>query len=407
MNHLFAIVLLLILSLGTSRAEPQLQRVPIETNYPNFLQNAASHCNACEFYLTPKPKTRNTAPLLAYVTSRKMKNDPTKSEIQAAYFRLNGNSDGNSDPLSLEDYFGFQLPTENLEDAQASDFYTGGALRSIATRDVLKAGATMVVSPSSSIDTSILIRNGGGADFIVEQQTGDELKFAANLKRLRDRQYSQKVTLFDFTPRSRAAVREMNLDTPALVWRAFSARISLIFTSYGKPEVIGQRSKTALLERLRDPGGAAIVLYAHSDGADILLDTDTGVVRLTPNDIAEVGAAADGRLPPVILLNCETRPILAPAFLAAGSPFVVTTDQKLGLFEAGNFVSHYAKALYVGDQDVIDAYFTAQQLANPNRLHPIVENEGTTGSRIRLSKIDAKYGRLVSDPSQHTARAID
>jgi hypothetical protein len=167
----------------------------------------------------------------------------------------------------------------------------------------------------------------------------------------------------------------MEVDGPALTWQLFSARISLIFSSYGKPNVIGQRSKDALLARLRDPTGGVIVLYAHSDGRDVVLDTTDGIVRLTPDDIAKVGRAAGGQLPPVILLNCETRTELGPAFLAAGSPFVATTDQKLGLFETGSFVSQFAKALYLGKQDVIDAYFTAQQIANPTRLRPIAEDQ--------------------------------
>src|SRR5262249_13179018 len=153
--------------------------------------------------------------------------------------------------------------------------------------------------------------------------------------------------------------------------RFFSRRISAIFYSYGKPEVIGQRSKDALLQRLRDPAGGVVVVYAHSDGKDIWLDTDDGVVRLSQEDIAAAGKVAGGRLAPIILLNCETRSALAPAFLDAGSPFVATTDQQLDLFEAGSFISQFAKALYIGNEDVLDAYFTAQQIANPNRLRPI------------------------------------
>lgn len=172
---------------------------------------------------------------------------------------------------------------------------------------------------------------------------------------------------------------QMGVSGPAFLWRYISSQVSSVFLSYGKPEVIGQRTKAALLRRLQDPTGGVIVLYAHSDGENIILDTDDGIVPLTPDDIARAGRGAPGGLPPIILLNCKTRPVLGPQFLEAGSPFVATTDQKLGLFEVGSFITHFARAMYTGGQDVVDAYFTAQQAANPYRLRPIADNEPRLG----------------------------
>ena len=382
----FFLILLFAFLTSSASAAPQIQRAPVDADYVDFLKNADKRCDSCELLLTVRGDSQPHTSPLAYVRAKNAKKDDG-TEIQAAYFQLAKDNDKDSGfstgKASVTDYSAFGVATERLKDAQASNFYTGDALRTIATHNALSPMATIIVSRSNPvdtsanfgpIDTSILIRYGSSSNFIIEQAS-EIPRFAANMKRLHDRRYSQKITLFDFAPRSRAAIKNMDLEGSALIWQLFSTRISLIFSSYGKPEAIGQRSKDALLARLKDPTGGVVVLYAHSDGKDIVLDTADGVVRLTPDDIAKVGKAAGGQLPPVVLLNCETRAVLGPAFLAAGSPFVATTDQKLGLFEAGNFVSQFAKALYVGEQDVIDAYFTAQQIASPTRLRPIAENQ--------------------------------
>lgn len=359
-----------IASISASLAEPQILRAPVNADYSDFLKNADSRCDSCSLLLTVGGKPEANTSSLVYVRSQKDKKDETKSEIQAAYFQANPRANG-GEAVSVNDFLGFKMPTAQIADIQASEFHTGNALRSVATRGTLQARATMIVSRSSPVDTSILIRNGGDANFIVEQASEEIDRFVANMEQIRNRRYSQDVTVFDFTPRSDAALKAMELSGPAFIWRFLSGRISSLFSSYGKAEAIGPRSKAALLKRLSDPTGGVVVLYAHSDGTSILLDTDDGVVKLTPDDISAVGKAAGGRLPPIILLNCETRPVLAPAFLSAGSPLVMTTDQQLGIFEAGNFIAQFAKALYIGGQDVIDAYYTAQKIANPTRLRPI------------------------------------
>jgi hypothetical protein len=362
----------------------QLKRVPVYADYMDFLENADKRCNECELLLT----VRNTKPQgspLCYVRAKPKKGGPD-AEIQAAYFALDRDQklkSSSSPRAAVDDYQSFSLPSDHLLDGVASAAYTGDYLRKIATHKALAPKATIIVSrlnpydsevAMSPIDTSLLIKYAEGDNFIVEQQSGVR-QFAANMQRLREREFSQNVMVFDFTPRSTAAVRSMQVDGSALIWRAFSRSVASTFRSYRQPQVLGARTKQALLDSLATQAlGGVVILYAHSDGKNIILDTENGIEQLTADDIEAVGKITGGRLPPIILLNCKTRGILGPAFLSAGSPFVATTDQQLGLPSARKFISAFAKAMYVGKEDVLDAYFTAQMIAGPTHLHPIVEN---------------------------------
>jgi hypothetical protein len=367
------LAIFVVFFVSTSHADQQVLRRPAAVDYAAFLKDADTKCNECEFLLTSSgDKAQAGVSGLIYVRTQAVKGKDDRSEIQAAYFRLQNGND--REPFSLSAYGAYGIATDRLKNVQASDFYTGEMLRSIATSPTLAPGATFVVSHAAPADASILIRHSSSTNFVVEQAS-DSARFSANMKRMREREFSQKVTVFDFTPSSRFATRSMGVNGPAFVWKVFSSHVSSVFETYGKPEVIGQRTKAALLRRLQDPTGGVIVLYAHSDGKDIILDTDEGVVHLTPEDIVQAGRTAPAGLAPIILLNCETRAVLGPQFLSAGSPFVATTDQKLGLFEVGSFISQFARAMYVGGLDTIDAYFVAQQFANPNRLRPIADNE--------------------------------
>ncbi|MDE5441087.1 hypothetical protein GWG65_06375 [Bradyrhizobium sp. CSA207] len=369
-----------LLSIMSSAAEAQILRTPVDADYVDFLRNADARCNSCELLLTIPDETPRSSSL-AYVRAKTAKSGET--EIQAAYFKLGTGTDASGKNAVVNDYLASAIAPQRLKDAQASKHFQANALRAIAAHKALAPNATIVVSradpfdasaKASPIDTSALISFGSAASLIVEQ-VSEVPQFAANMKWLRERPFSQNVTLFDFTPRSRDAVKQMGVDAPPLFWQHLSRRVSATFRSYGKSDVIGPRTKKALLSRLKDPTGGVVILYAHSDGEKIWLHTDTDVDYLTPDDIKEVGKAAGGRLPPIILLNCETRAALGPQFLAAGSPIVAATDLKLSASAAKNFISQFAKALYVGKQDAIDAYFSAQKIADPSRLHPIVENE--------------------------------
>jgi hypothetical protein len=53
----------------------------------------------------------------------------------------------------------------------------------------------------------------------------------------------------------------------------------------------------------------------------------------------------------------------------------MTTDRTLPVLEAYNFIDQFAKAMYLAEQDVIDAYCSAQQVANPSRLRQTAQND--------------------------------
>ncbi|TAT88236.1 hypothetical protein ELI54_08460 [Rhizobium ruizarguesonis] len=368
MSRLFVILFLSVIG-SIAHAEPQVIRKPVDTDYAEFLKDADEHCNGCEFALMP-PGAPESAQLV-YLRAMASEGDKTKSRLQAAYFHVDTQPAG--DPTTeITDYLESEFP--QTDDPYLSTFRTKDALQQVPQRTAVAKQATFVVSGNLPVDTSLLIRNSRTSDFVVEA-VSDGHRFDANMKRLRERAYSQNVTIFDFTPTTAAAAKEMNVANWPLAWRFFSAQLRLTFHNYGRTEVLARRSKTELLKRLRNPDGGVVVLYAHSDGEKIWLDLGSGKMEyLTADDIKKIGQETNGRLPPVILLNCQTRAALAPEFLQAGSPFVATTDQQLDLFEIGSFMSAFAKALYNAKQDVIDAYFTAQDIANPNRLRPIAEN---------------------------------
>ncbi|MBY3378929.1 hypothetical protein [Rhizobium laguerreae] len=373
MSRLFVILLLGVIA-SIAHAEPQVIRKPVDTDYAEFLKDADEHCNGCEFALM-SPGAPKSAQLV-YLRTKENESDKTKARLQAAYFHLDTKPAG--DPITgITDYFESEFA--HADDPYLSAFRTKDALQQVPQRAAVAKQATFVVSGNLPVDTSLLIRNSRTTDFIIEA-VSDGPRFDANMKRLRERAYSQNVTIFDFTPTTAAAAEKMGVAKWPLAWRFFSAQLRLIFYNYGKTEVLAHRSKAELLKRLRNPDGGVVVLYAHSNGETISLDVGGGKMdELSAADIKKLGEETNGRLPPVILLNCQTRAALAPEFLKAGSPFVATTDQQLDLFEIGSFMSAFAKALYNAKQDVIDAYFTAQDIANPNRLRPVAENLRRSG----------------------------
>jgi hypothetical protein len=368
--RILACILIAITIIGQACADTQLLRIPVNANMYKFAMSAEQHCNLCEAILM-SPEKREPMPL-AYVRSKIFGSN--KSEIQTVYFSVKANGDTRTAGWRTKEY-----TTDELNDTTNSFVYTYGAMQEIVRKEALLPNGTIIVAPKSAVDTSLLIRAGGSGNFIAEQ-VSEPKRFAENLTRLRERDYSQKVTVFDFTPRSRQALRTMGLPGGSLTWRFFSWDVYRSFAKYDRSDVFGRRTKEALLKRHEDSSGGVVILYAHSDGNDIILDTDEGIVRLTPSDINSIGERTGGRLPAIILLNCETRPILGPAFLAAGSPFVATTDLPLNLRETASFVKEFADSLFAQKQDVIDAFFSAQRKANPTRLRPIVEYLKNTSS---------------------------
>jgi hypothetical protein len=361
----FLLFLLLSITIVASAfAEPPIQRVPVNADMRNFVLNAEQACNLCEAFLTPRGQPNTAA--LAYVRSKVM--DANKSEIQTVYYSVTPELKPKIDGYNLSSF-----STDKLNDTTNSFVNTYPAIQNLVSKDVLSADATIIVAPNGAVDTSLIVRAAGPSNFVAEQ-VSEPGRFAENLRRLRERSYSQDLSVYDFAPRSKTALQRMNLPGSSLTWRFFSWDVDRAFARHNRRDVFGRRTKEALLKRLEDSSGGVVILYAHSDGNDIVLDTDDGIRRLTPNDIELAGKKTGGRLPAIILLNCQTRPVLGPAFLAAGSPFVASTDASLTLPETARFISNLADSVFAGKQDVIDAYFSAQQKVNPTRLHPIVEN---------------------------------
>lgn len=358
-----AIVFVLSLVASIAFAQGKLERVPVEADFRYVIDNATNLCNAL---LSPKPKPKSLS--IALVGS-KSGDDADNAAIASAYLGL---SDQSTTPLipSAKQYQEIKVPTRKLTDTDNSRAYQSKPLAQLINDQSLSNNATIIVRANSQIDTSLLIENARSGQMVIEQQSNAQ-EFHQNLTRLRQRQYSQNVRLFDFTPQSDSAISQMNVKGSSKEWQKFSEKIRNTFNRLGKENVVKRRSLEALVEQLRDPTGGVVILYAHAEEGRIWLDTDTGIQYLTVADIEEMGRAAGGKLPPIILLNCQARATLAPAFLKAGSPFVVATDKPLGLDEAAKFIDRLAKSVFSDRRDVIDAYYEAQRITKPYRLRPI------------------------------------
>jgi len=198
-------------------------------------------------------------------------------------------------------------------------------------------------------------------------------RFAFNMKRLQNRAISHRIELFDFSPHSAAALKEMQLPvTDIKSWAAHSSAITKLSYKFRK-EGIHQCSPAVdeLFSALSDQNGAVVILYGHSDGTSISLHTSTGVVHLRTEQILEqLGPWGAGAWPPaVVLLNCEASPRLVEAFLEAGSPIVFASDRKLPINQITPFLEEIFSRMQKGS-DVIDAIFDAISTKGPVRMTP-------------------------------------
>lgn len=270
--------------------------------------------------------------------------------------------------------------------------YTGKALRDIANNEALSPDATLIVDGDSGVDTSLLTKYAEGNQFVVEQRSNAK-KFHLNLLRVRQRLFSSKLSVFDFTPTSNEAIRDFNVAGTVGEWRGSSQKIERIFARLDQRKALQPRTVEALRSRLLDPEGGVVVIYGHSDGDSIWLDTDDGISRLTPEDIKEIGETARGRLPAILLLNCHAESLLAPAFLDAGSPFVAATDKPMTLTEATKFLDSYAKRVFRDSQDVIDAFYNSAD-ALPFRMRPMANSVKGLSEGEKHLLVD--FARVVS-----------
>jgi hypothetical protein len=223
----------------------------------------------------------------------------------------------------------------------------------------------------------MLIRQSQDRQFIIEQESLAK-RFGDNLQVLARRKHSTKLSIFDYAPKSDAALAAMGENLGSIgEWRSVSADIARAIRRRSSGEKdIEARTLTALIERLKDPEGGVVLIYGHAEDDILHLDTDEGIVKLDAAAIRRIGEANGGRLPPIFLMNCRTRSVLASAFLAAGSPMVATSDRPLPIVDIASFVDSLAKRVY-GGNDVIDAFFDAQKELNLAGMRAVAENPGS------------------------------
>jgi hypothetical protein len=365
------IVFAVILSLCASADDRGLRRIPVVADFADLTERIGVVCNACAALLSPPPPPKSVP--LAIVRSIQVKDKPDEGAIEVAYLNPSTDTNGNS-YFHASGYFKEDFATRRLTDTDNSPAYTESTLARAMKDPGLADYATIVVPQASTIDTSLLIRHSGPRQFVIEQRTSPTV-FAANLGWLRSRPYSTRLSVFDFSPRSRESHATMQVDGTLAEWKEASNQIRKSFDRLGASSANSGPDFTALVTRLKDSVGEVVIIYAHSDGKNILLDTSDGIRKLGASEIEQIGREAGGKLPPVILLNCRADALLADAFLKAGSPFVVATDKALSLDQAVPFLERLAIGVFGEGKDVIDAYFDAQRDVMPFRVRALASDE--------------------------------
>jgi hypothetical protein len=364
-------VALLQLVTGVALAEGALRRVPEVSNVLHLVEDVDKSCNKCTALLS-SPAGPGSCPV-ALVRAVRDGKDRSKSSIEAAYFKPGTGAE--SSGLYSRGFLSLPISTADLADTIHSQPLTENHLRKVAMAPKLTSTATVIVTKGSSIDTSLLVKHSAPDQFVIEQRS-EPARFVENLSRLRDRAFFSAVSVYDFSPRSASSIETMKANGKIDEWKHFSRQIKRSFSSVKGKEALMPPTLDSLEARLKDPSGGVVVIYAHSDGNTILLDTRDGIRMFGPDDIRKIGQENNGKLPPVVLLNCLADAALADAFLQAGSPFVAATDQSLRLTEATSFLDRFARAIYAEKADVIDAYFDAQQKTMPFRLRPMADRAG-------------------------------
>jgi hypothetical protein len=362
-----AALALLVISLSASSQQPLIKRKPVEANYEHLAGDAPRIAGECAALLSVPPDRSASIALVSSKREGGIVN--SGAQIDAAFVNPSPQSPRFL-PAVARDYSFHSIALEKLTDSDNSRVNTDRVLRGIATRRVLKQDATIVVAGKSDVDTSLLVDAAAPSQFVIEQVT-ESKTFDRNMEWLRARQYSQNAVLFDFTPRTKEAIQRMGVDADLKRWQSFSRKVHKSFADRKQGPSVGNRTVKALFDRLTDPSGSVVVLYAHSDGKSLVLDTDEGVVTVTADAIRDLGHRANGSLAPILLINCEARAVVADAFLHAGSPFVAASDKPLQLDEAAKFIDSYASLVFDSKYDVIDAFYDAHRDTKPYRLSPL------------------------------------
>jgi hypothetical protein len=366
-------IALLALAFGTSSAQETPRRTPSVADYTKVIHAGDDSFKACVKLLTGRAAADECA--LVLVRSEPESGQSNDTIIEAVAFRGTSGSQGTvTDAIS--GYERKRIATRDLEDRQNADALVEPIMKSIMDKRHVPPDATVVVSGGSKITASMLIRQSQDRQFIIEQESLAK-RFGDNLQILAQRKHSGNVSIFDYAPQSEAALAAMGGNLGSVrEWRSVSEDIatSVRKRSSGTKRV-EPRTLAALKERLRDPEGGVVVIYGHSDGQRIFLDTEEGVVELGAVDIRRMGEANGGRLPPIMLLNCRTRSVLAPAFLAAGSPMVITSDRPLPIVDIATFVDRLVRRVHSGN-DVIDSFFDVQKDLNLAGMRAVAQNNG-------------------------------
>lgn len=232
---------------------------------------------------------------------------------------------------------------------------------------------TVITPYEKYLDMPLLIKNLKKNDFAVKMVSSPE-RFEFNMERIRNRKSTKRVVFFDFSPHKISSMEEMNLPTKDLQgWKANSYKIKKLINK-SKIEDIHQPESTidGLFQELSKDNGAVVIIYGHADGKNMFLDTPNGVVTLSRERIIEeLGEFGEGAwLPPVVLLNCESEPILAEAFLEASAPIVFASDQKIPIYQVYEFLKELVSSLNKFE-DALDAIYDAIQKKGPSRFGPI------------------------------------
>jgi len=270
------------------------------------------------------------------------------------------------------------IKTANLRDKWNSEVFQSKALKlpveEIGKRSAL--GETPAETPERlyvvvdrNVDAQMLSRNVGANGTVVRMSSRPE-QFERNIARLSTRTFSDRVQVFDFSPRSYEAHRKMGLpgDLDNIMrWTDNREQIrSIAEKSHLQNVMNADRSLSALYASLDREDGAVIVLFAHSDGKAIYLDTDEGVVSLDPEKIAALKSRGR-KLPVLALINCEASGALTSEFLDAGAPAVLSSDRPISANDARTFFESFLKKVS-GGRDVIDALFEAGCHDGPPRF---------------------------------------
>jgi len=263
-----------------------------------------------------------------------------------------------------------RVKSPELRDRVNAGVYTEAPLKRLVGK--VADGSTLIVQRGSLLDPSVVLGVAGEKSFVVAQHSDPKI-FGQNLNRVQEFERRGELSFFDFSPRSDESAREMNgFRTNVRDWRLSSRKIADALSAVQSERVVvGERTLSSLLDRLKNPGGAVVVIYGHSDGEQIWLDTQEGVLALTP-DLLRRELGAQGRLPLLALLNCETAPILVPTFLELGSPLVFGSEQQLRLKDIVAFV-HEAGAGMNRTSSPLQSLYGAAVRMDGFGLYPIAD----------------------------------